>query len=100
MTAVFDVLLAMLVAVTWLGCLGFARLRTPMDRLHCASFVNAAGGVLLAVIAIAADGASDRAFKVLLMVAVTLVAGAALSHALGRALLYRGRHGEFGGEGR
>ncbi len=98
MTAVIDVLLGVLVAVTWLGCLGFARLRTPLDRLHCASFVNAAGGMLLAAIAFAADGASDRAFKILLMVAVTLLAGAALSHALGRALLYRGRYGELGGD--
>ena len=98
MTAVIDVLLGVLVAVTWLGCLGFARLRTPLDLLHCASFVNAAGGMLLAAIAFAADGASDRAFKILLMVAVTLLAGAALSHALGRALLYRGRYGELAGD--
>lgn len=100
MTMLIDALLGLLVAVTWLGCLGFARLRTPLDRLHCASFVNAAAGVLLAVTAFVADGASDRAFKILLMVAVTLVSGAALSHALGRALLYRGRFGELGADGR
>ena len=86
----------MLVAATWLGCLGFARLRMPLDRLHCAAFVNAAAGLLLAVTAFAADGASDRAFKVLLTVAVSLVSGAALSHAIGRALIYRGRFGELG----
>lgn len=80
----------------WLGCLGFARLRLPLDRLHCASFVNAVAGVLLTVTTFAADGASDRAFKVLLTVAVTLLAGSALSHAVGRALLYRGRFGELG----
>ena len=80
----------------WIGCLGFARLRLPLDRLHCASFVNAAAGLLLAVIAFAADGPSDRAFKVLLTVAVSLVSGAALSHAIARALLYRGRFGEIG----
>ena len=99
MTVLIDLLLGALVAATWLGCLGFARLRTPLDRLHCASFVNTAGGVLLAIIAFAADGPSDRAFKILLMVAVTLVAGAALSHALGRAVLYRGRFGELGADG-
>ena len=96
MTAVINGLLGLLVAVTWLGCLGFARLRSPLDRLHCAGFVNAATGVLLAAVAFAADGPSDRAFKVLLTVAVSLVAGSALSHAIGRALLYRGRFGELG----
>ena len=100
MTVLIDVLLGLLVAVTWLGCLGFARLRTPLDRLHCASFVNAAAGVLLALVAFVADGPSDRAFKILLMVAVTLVSGAVLSHAVGRALLYRGRFGELGMDGR
>lgn len=93
-------LLGLLVAVTWLGCLGFARLRSPLDRLHCAGFVNAAAGTLLAAVAFAADGPSDRAFKVLLSVAVSLLAGAALSHAVGRALLYRGRFGELGTHGR
>ncbi len=96
MTVAIDVLLALLVATTWLGCLGFARLRLPLDRLHCATFTNAAGGVLLAAIAFAADGASDRAFKVLLTVAVSLLSGAALSHAVGRALIYRGRFRELG----
>ena len=99
MTVVIDILLGLLVAATWLGCLGFARLRTPLDRLHCAAFVNAVGGLLLGVIAFAADGASDRAFKVLLIVAVSLVSGAALSHAVGRALIYRGRFREIGTPG-
>ncbi len=48
----------------------------PLDRLHCATFVNAVGGMLLAATAFAADGASDRAFKVLLTVAVSLMSGA------------------------
>ena len=78
------------------GCLGFARLRFPLDRLHCATFVNAVSGLLLAMTAFAADGPSDRAFKVLLTVAVSLVFGSALSHAVGRALIYRGRFGELG----
>ena len=90
MTVVIDLLLALLVAATWLGCLGFARLRHPLDRLHCATFVNAAAGTLLVVIGFAADGLSDRAWKILLMAAINLLAGAALSHAIGRAITYRG----------
>ena len=91
-----DALLGLLVAVVWLGCLGFARLCSPLDRLHCAAFVNAVVGGVLTAIAFAADGPSDRAFKVLLTVAVTLLTGSALSHAVGRALLYRGRFGGLG----
>ena len=90
MTVVVAVLLAVLVGVTWLGCLGFGRLRTPLDRLHCAAFVNVAGGAALAAVAFAADGPSGRAWKVLVLVVAGVLGGAALSHAAGRALLYRG----------
>ena len=91
MTAAIAVLLAVLVGVTWLGCLGFARLRTPLDRLHCAAFVNVAGGAVLVAVAFLADGSSIRAWKVLAMVLAGMLGGAALSHAAGRALLYRDR---------
>lgn len=75
----------------WLGCAGFARLRAPLDRLHCAAFVNAAGGAMLVAVAAAADGASVRTFKTALAVAASLAAGSAVSHALGRALVQRSR---------
>ena len=91
MTFVIDVLLALLVAVTWLGCIGFARLRTPLDRLHCAAFVNVAAGMVLVALAFAADGPSTRAWKVLAAVLAGVAGGAALSHAAGRALLHRER---------
>lgn len=74
----------------------YAGLRHRGESRHRASFVNATGGVLLVAVTFAADGPSDRAFKVLLTVAVTLLASSALSHAVGRALLYRGRFGEPG----
>ena len=83
-------LLAALVLAAWLGCAGFARLRSPLDRLHCATFVNAACGLALVAAAFVADGASDRAFKVLLLVAASLLSGGALAHAAGRALVLRG----------
>ena len=91
MTALLAVLLAALVAVTWLGCLGFARLRAPLDRLHCAAFVNVAAGAVLVGVVFAADGPSVRAWKVLVAVVASVLGGAALSHAAGRALLYRDR---------
>jgi multicomponent Na+:H+ antiporter subunit G len=85
-----DALLAVLVLAAWLGCAGFARLRSPLDRLHCVTFVNAACGMALVAVAFVADGASDRAFKVLLLVAAALLSGAAVAHATGRALVLRG----------
>lgn len=91
MTTLIAVLLAVLVGVTWLGCLGFARLRTALDRLHCAAFVNVAGGGVLVMVSFAADGSSVRSWKVLAAVLAGVLGGAALSHAAGRALLYRDR---------
>ena len=85
-----EALLAILVLAAWLGCAGFARLRAPLDRMHCAAFVNATSGTALAAAAFVADGVSDRALKVLLVTGFSLLAGAAMSHATGRALLLRG----------
>ena len=88
--AAINALLVVLVLAAWLGCAGFIRLRAPLDRLHCVAFVNAAAGAALVAAAFAADGASSRSFKTLLLVAAALLSGAALAHATGRALLLRG----------
>ncbi|MDD2861088.1 MAG: monovalent cation/H(+) antiporter subunit G [Acidiphilium sp.] len=91
MTKLFiDALLAVLVLCAWLGCAGFARLRTPLDQMHCVTFVNATCGTALVVIGFVADGPSNRAFMILLVAGVSLLSGAAISHAIGRALLERG----------
>jgi multisubunit Na+/H+ antiporter MnhG subunit len=90
-TVVVDVLLVVLIALAWLGSIGFARLRSPLDRLHCAAFVNVAAGSVLVVATFLADGPSDRSWKVLLTVLASVAGGAVLSHAAGRALLYRDR---------
>jgi multisubunit Na+/H+ antiporter MnhG subunit len=85
-----DGLLGVMVLATWLGCAGFLRLRVPLDRMHCVAFVYATAGGALSVAAFVSDGASDRALKILLLTAVGLLTGGALSHATGRALLLRG----------
>ncbi len=90
MTMVEAVLLTLVVLGTWLGAAGFARLRTPLDRMHCVTFVNVAAGLPLVVAAFLSDGASTRFGKILLIAAVNLLAGAVMSHAVGRALLVRG----------
>ena len=85
-----DGLLGLAVLSAWLGCAGFLRLRTALDRMHCVAFVYATAGSALTVAAFVSDGASDRALKVLLLTVAGLVTGAAMSHATGRALLLRG----------
>lgn len=77
--------LGVAVLATWLGCIGFARLRSPYARLHCVPFVALASGVPVVVAAFLADGLSDRALKILLLVLIIVIGGAALSHASGRA---------------
>lgn len=84
-----DVLLALLVASAWLGAAGFVRLRAPLDRLHCATFVNATCGPALLAAALLADGLTGRVLKILLLVLLNLLTGAALSAASGRAILHR-----------
>ncbi len=84
-----DGLLAIVVLATWLGCAGYARLRTPLDRMHCVAFVNATAWVALTAAAFVSDGCSGRALKILAITVVNLLAGAAMSHATGRAVLLR-----------
>jgi len=91
-TVLIDILLALLVASSWLGAYGFARLPSALSRLHCASFVGAAGGAALTIAAFVSDGASTRALKTLLLLVLLLLTGAALSHAAGRALVLRDRN--------
>lgn len=87
--AMIDAALGISVAAVWLGVAAFARLRAPLDRLHCITFVNVVAGLFLSAGAFIADGASNRALKVLLIVVLNCVSGAAMSHATGRALLQR-----------
>ncbi len=89
MKAAADFLLVVMVAAAWLGALGFARLRTALDRVHCVAFVNALCGVALLGAALLDDGLSDRVFKTLLIVALNLLAGSAVSHVTGRMIMQR-----------
>jgi multisubunit Na+/H+ antiporter MnhG subunit len=82
-------LLVLAVFGAWLGCAGFARLRGPLDRLHCVAFVNVVSGGALTLAAFAQDGLSVRVGKLVLILGVSLLAGAASSHAIGRALTVR-----------
>ena len=85
-----EILLGLGVLAAWLGCAGFARMRSPLDRMHCVAFVNATSGVCVLLAAALTEGPTTRVFKILLIVGIGLLAGAAMSQATGRALLLRG----------
>ena len=89
MTAVIGILLGLSVLCAWLANVGFLRFNSALDRLHSASFVNAAGGLTVTIAAIIHDGMSDRSLKIIAAFAILLLAGAALTHAAGRALVLR-----------
>lgn len=86
-----DVLLALAVLACWLGAAGFLRVRTARDRLHSVTFANVVAGAAVVAAAFVADGASDHALKVLIVVAAALLIGAGVAHATGRALIQRSR---------
>ena len=73
----------------WLGALGFVRLRTALDRLHCATFVNVAAGLSLTLAVLVSDGLTSRSWKAVALLLTTVLVGAATSHAVGRALHLR-----------
>ena len=94
MTATVAILLGLSVLSAWLGSFGFLRFTSALDRLHCASFVNAAGGLTLTIAVIIQDGMSDRALKTIAVFVILLLGGAASSHAAGRALVLRDGAGQ------
>ena len=78
------------VIAAWLSVGGFARLRTPLERLHCVTFLNLTAGTPLAAAALLSDGVSNRSLTVVFIVALNLLVGAATAHASGRAFVHRG----------
>jgi multisubunit Na+/H+ antiporter MnhG subunit len=90
---VTDILLGLTTLAVWLSCLGFLRLRAPLDRLHAASFAGVAVGPLILLATGVAQGANGSFLKVLFLVVTMLLSGATLSHAAGRAIHLRDRQG-------
>lgn len=91
---IIDLLIVLALATAWIGALGFARLRSSLDRLHCVTFVYVGCGIPLAIAAFVADGLSSRALKMLLLTMVALVAGASLNQVAARAIFNRDETGE------
>jgi multicomponent Na+:H+ antiporter subunit G len=84
-----DLCLGLAVLAAWLGALGFLRLRSALDRLHCASFVTTVSGPLLALAALLDEGVTTRSVKLLVLAVAMLLINAVTGHAVGRALLLR-----------
>ncbi|MCJ2022247.1 monovalent cation/H(+) antiporter subunit G [Methylobacterium sp. E-065] len=89
MSLAIGVLLALVVAVTWIAALALWRLPRALDRMHAIAFLNVAASVLVTVAAFLSDGISGRSLKILVMMVVFLGWAAVLSHVSGRALLMR-----------
>ena len=89
MTWVIGILLALSVLASWVGAIGFLRLRTAYDRLHCVTLASAGTGLPLAGVGFVSDGLSARAIKILLLAIIVLISGSAVGHATARALLIR-----------
>lgn len=92
-TVAADGLLALATAAIWLGCLGFARLRAPLDRLHAATFAGVVAGPIILLAGVVSFGPTFAMLKLLFLVVTMLLAGGAMSHAVGRAIAWRDRHG-------
>lgn len=92
--AAVALLLGLGVGAAWLAATGLVRLRAALDRLHLVAFVNVASGAAFVGAALAQEGVGARPLKLLLLVLVSLLAGAGLSHAAGRALVRRAAAGE------
>ena len=69
-------LLIVAVLFAWIGCLGFARFPSAYDRIHCVTFVAVTSGAAVTIAAFCADGLSDRALKIALFYALTVLNGA------------------------
>jgi multicomponent Na+:H+ antiporter subunit G len=67
--------------------------------MHCIAFVNTTAGTALVLAALLSDGISVRACKILLLTAMSLLAGAAMSHAVGRAIVLRDPNTQAEGRG-
>ena len=89
MTALTNLFIVLAVATAWLACMGFLRLRDPLDRLHCVTFCNVVSGFLLLIAALLHEGVAGRPLKILLIWVIGVIAGAATSHVTGRAILKR-----------
>jgi multisubunit Na+/H+ antiporter MnhG subunit len=80
------VLLGLGAAAQLLCCVGVLAMRTTADRLHYASAGTTIGPILVIAALIAREQLAGHALQAIAAVAVTMIAGTIVTHALGRAI--------------
>ena len=82
-------LLAIVVALCWLGAIGMLRMREPTQALHYLFPPATAGIVLLAAAVYMATGAGQATGKAVLIALIILASNSVVTHATARAFRSR-----------
>jgi multisubunit Na+/H+ antiporter MnhG subunit len=89
-TAVAAVLMALGVAVQVLGVAGVAAMRRPLARLHYAALSSPAA-LLIAAALVAEEGVTQLSGRSMMLTALVVLSGPAVSHVVARAVRLRER---------
>jgi multisubunit Na+/H+ antiporter MnhG subunit len=82
------ILLAVVVLLCWLGCVGMLRMREPIQSLHYLA-LPAMGTVVLTAAVFVSTGNSNAAWKTLLISITLLAINSVVAHATARAFRTR-----------
>ncbi len=88
-TIAVDILLAIVVATTWIGVIGMLRMRDATQALHYLAVPGTLGVAALTAAIFIETGASPQAWKMLLIALVLLGFNAVVTHATARAFRVR-----------
>jgi multicomponent Na+:H+ antiporter subunit G len=83
------ILLGLGVVCGWIAVLGALRLPAALDRLHAVTFIYVASLGPVVAAGFVQEGVTERTLKLLFLFAVMVFAGAAVTHALARAIATR-----------
>lgn len=87
--AVVAILLGLAVLCSWIAVLGALRLPGALDRLHAVTFVYFVSLGLVVAAGFVQEGVTERTLKLLFLFVAMIFAGAAVTHALARAIATR-----------
>jgi multicomponent Na+:H+ antiporter subunit G len=83
------ILLGIGVVACLISCLGILAMRTAYDRLHYLAALGTVGPVAVVAAVVVEEGLSSGGLKALVVLAVILVTGPVLTHAIARAARIR-----------
>lgn len=90
MTILVAALLTVAVLAALVGAIAFARMATPLEKLHPGAFVAVVSGGAISGAGFATVGVTGQSIKMVLILIVLVASGALSNHAIGRALHLRG----------